>query len=251
MTQQTDTLFIWGVHPLKEALRAAADRIRDVLVLPSFGRKKNQKNLRALLEKRQVPSRKVSDFHRLDLPRGALHQGICAEIEAFYAVDLDELISGAQERKEDILLCDQIEDPQNLGALIRAAVAFSSAGIVIPSRQNARVNGTVVKASSGAIFHTKVCTSTSLPGAIDAIKAVGIQTVGLDSRGRDQIFSLEQISPVCVVLGSESKGIRKNVRENLDVLAKIPINPVLDSLNVSCAAAIALYEFQRQKLLKS
>ena len=236
---------------MKEALRARADKFRDVFVLPSFGRKKNQKDLKAFLEKRRIPSRKVSDFHRLDLPKAAIHQGICAEIEVFWSVDLEEIISEALGKKENILLCDQIEDPQNLGALIRAAVAFSSAGIVIPSRQNARVNGTVIKASSGAVFYTRVCTSTSLAAALEAIKVEGIQTVGLDARGREPIFSLGKKSPICLVLGSESKGIRKNVRRNLDVLAKIPINPVLDSLNVSCAAAVALYEFQRGKLLNS
>jgi len=242
------SLLIWGIHPLEEALRANPQFIKWVEVLPSFGRKKSQKFLLEKLKKQNVLIRQVDDFHRHLLPKGAVHQGICAKVLIFWETSLDKIIDSALSSRETIVICDQIEDPQNLGALIRAAVAFFAAGIVIPQKQNAPINGTVVKASSGALFHARICTTKSIFSAVEEMHEKSVLTVGLDARGETPIYRLGTEGPCCLVLGSESKGIRKNLKRQLDILASIPINPVLDSLNVSNAASIALYELGRKRL---
>ena len=242
------SLLIWGIHPVEEALRANPQFIKWVEVLPSFGRKKSQKSLLEKLKKQNVLIRQVDDFHRYLLPKGAVHQGICAKVLVFWETSLDKIIDRALSSRETIVICDQIEDPQNLGALIRAAVAFFAAGIVIPQKQNAPINGTVAKASSGALFHAHICTSKSIFSVVKEMREKSVFTVGLDARGETPIYRLGTMGPHCLVLGSESKGIRKNLKRQLDTLASIPINPVLDSLNVSNAASIALYELSRKRL---
>ncbi len=244
-----DLLLIWGIHPVEEVLKVKADKIENVFLLPSFGRKKGQKDLLQKLSTCQIDVQNVLDFHWLKLPKGAVHQGICAQVRPFWESGLKEIIEGALISKLPIIVCDQIEDPQNLGAIIRVAVAFDASGIVIPKRQNAPINGTVVKASSGAIFHSRICSKNELTSAIENMKEWGIVTVGLDARGKTPIFHLKNPDPVCLVLGSEARGIRKNIRRMLDFLSNIPINKVLDSLNVSNAAAVALYELKRRRLL--
>ncbi len=243
-----DNLLIWGIHPIEEALRTKPEYVEQVEILPSFGRKKNQKALLALLHNKGVKVMQRPDFHQHHLPKGAVHQGICARIKVFWEETLEEIARRAHDLGQGIVACDQIEDPQNLGALIRAAVAFEAAGIVIPQKQNAPINGTVVKASSGALFHTKICT-THLVSAMNTLKEQKIPIVGLDARGNLPIYELDEKGPICIVLGSESKGIRKNIKKMLDLKCVIPINPVLDSLNVSNAASVALYELKRKKLL--
>ncbi len=245
--QVEKSLLIWGIHPVEEVLKVRPQSIEWVEVLPSFGRKKNQKFLLEKLKRENVLVRKVDDFHRRMLPKGAVHQGICARALVFWETSLDEIIDRAFSSRNTIVICDQIEDPQNLGALIRAAVAFFAAGIVIPQKQNAPINGTVVKASSGALFHARICTTKSIFSAIEEMQEKSIFTVGLDAKGETPIYRLGTRGPCCLVLGSESKGIRKNLKRRLDTLASIPINPVLDSLNVSNAASVALYELNKKK----
>ncbi len=242
-----DYLLIWGIHPVEEAIKTRPEFVKQIEILPSFGRKKSQRGLLELLYNQGLQASRRADFHKYNLPKGAVHQGVCAKVKVFWETSLEEIIRRCLSLGQSIVACDQIEDPQNLGALIRAAVAFEVSGIVIPKRQNASINGTVVKASSGAVFHAQICTK-GLAVAIKAIKQERIPIVGLDSRGAIPIYKLDIKGPVCLILGSESKGIRKNIRKMTDVLGVIPINPVLDSLNVSNAASVALYEFKRKKL---
>ncbi|NPA93901.1 MAG: 23S rRNA (guanosine(2251)-2'-O)-methyltransferase RlmB [Thermodesulfobacteria bacterium] len=245
-----DSIWIWGVHPVEEALATRPDCIERILVLPTFGKKKNQKALLELISTKGLAVERVNDFHRLRLPKGAVHQGICALVEKFWEVDADQILERAKQSGESVLVCDQIEDPQNLGAVIRAAVAFEVSGIIIPSKQNAPINGTVIKASSGALFHTRLNTAQNLFSALDAAKKMAIPTIGLDARGQTPIWDMDVKGAVCLVLGSEARGIRKNIRKILDDLTRIPINPALDSLNVSNAAAVALYELKRKKTMQ-
>ncbi len=244
-----ESLIIWGIHPVEEILKVRPEDIIRVEILPTFGRKRNQKLLLELLGSKGLVPVKRPDFHKKNLPKGAVHQGVCAEVRVFWEKDVQEIVKTALASSHPIVVCDQIEDPQNLGAIIRSSVAFDAAGLVIPKRQNAPINGTVVKASSGAVFHTQVSTTMNLFAAIETIKSHNIPVVALDAKGAVRIYEVEADGPMCLVLGSEAKGIRKNVRKMADILCSIPINPVLDSLNVSSAASVALYEFKRKRLL--
>ncbi len=247
MKNNEKSLLIWGVHPVEEILRSHPHYIDTVFILPTFGKKRNQANLLKKLEKNGIIPKVLKDFHKLDLPKNVVHQGICAYVLNFWEIDLDGLISLAKNKKAPIVICDQIEDPQNLGAIIRASVGFFACGLIIPKKNNAKINGTVVKASSGALFHTRVCTQTNIQNTITKLKEIGIAVVGLDAHAKKELFSVDFPLPVALILGSESKGIRKNIKKEVDILVKIPINKILDSLNVSCSACVVLYEINRKK----
>ncbi len=246
MKENDQKLLIWGIHPVEEVLKVSSNYIDTIFVLPSFGKKKNQAKLLKYIQKKGLLPQTVADFHRFRLPQNAVHQGICAYVSSFWETDLSELISIALNKKAPIVICDQIEDPQNLGGIIRATVGFFACGLIIPPKNNARINGTVIKASSGALFHTKVCTRVNIQKAILKLKEQDIPVVGLDAHGAQEIFSADFSLPLALVLGSESRGIRKNVKKELDLSIRIPINKVLDSLNVSCSACVALYEISKK-----
>ncbi len=246
MNQLQKEVLIWGIHPLVEVLRTHPEKVREIFILPSFGRKKNQKKLLSLIEKRGAAINRIPDFHRFPMPPRAVHQGICAMTETFWETEAEDIIDTAVRENSSLLVCDQIEDPQNLGAIIRAAAAFNCCGVVIPAKQNAAVNGTVIKASAGAVFHSRICTAVNLANILKASKEHGIDCIGLDARAEESACTADLRPPACLVMGSESRGIRKNIRKMLNRLVRIPINPAIDSLNVSCAAAVALYEIQRQ-----
>ena len=245
---QNSGIVVWGIHPIEEMVSVAPEHIRQINVLPSFGRKKAQHNLLDRIKSKGLPLITPKDFHRFSLPVNAVHQGICALVDEFWKVDLHELIQRSKAEGAQLVVCDQISDPQNLGAIIRASVAFGASGLVIPQKNNARINGTVIKASSGAVFHIRVCTHVSIRKGLEQLKEEGISIAGLDARGDIDVSSLSSIQPFCaLILGSESKGIRKSLKNQVDMLVRIPIYPRLDSLNVSCAACIALYELSKNR----
>ena len=244
---EKSTLLIWGIHPIEEAIRKNPQKVLAVYCLPGFGKKKSQKTLIDLLGKNEITLERISDFHKFRLPHGAVHQGVLAKIEMWWQESLDILVEDAIKNSGGLILCDQIEDPQNLGAILRSGAAFGISGVIIPPKNNARINGTVVKASSGGIFHVKLCQDLNVYKAIKVMKDRGIRLIGLDAHASKRLYEARRNAPFCLVLGSESKGIRKNIKREMDELLKIPIKKVMDSLNVSCATCIALYEFLGKK----
>ena len=244
---EKSSLLIWGIHPVEEAIRENSGKVLAVYCLPTFGKKKNQKSLVELFEKNGITPERISDFHKFQLPRGAVHQGVLAKIETWWDEPLDVLVDEAIKNASGLILCDQVEDPQNLGAILRSGAAFGVSGVIIPPKNNARINGTVVKASSGGVFHLKLCQGLNVYNAIEVIKEAGISLIGLDAHAPKRLYEVRRNAPFCLVLGSESRGIRKNIKREMDELVKIPIKNVMDSLNVSCATCIALYEFLGKK----
>ena len=243
-----DPIVIWGLHPVEECLKVRPSSCLEIRHLPSFGRKKAQAVLLDKIRESGVPFSQVSRFEALDLPEGAVHQGIAALVRPFWFEDVTRLARKAGAASKPIVVCDQISDPRNLGAVIRAAAALGAAGIVFSRRHSASINGTVIKASAGAVFHLQLALVSNIPQALKVIKESGFWIYGLDSRADLELSQVDLSSgPTALVAGSEEKGLRKNVRKELDFQVKIPINPGIESLNVSCAVAVALYECRRQK----
>jgi 23S rRNA (guanosine2251-2'-O)-methyltransferase len=181
---------------------------------------------------------------RLDaLAAGTRHQGIIAIAGAYPFVELETLLEG---ERPFLVALDEISDPYNFGAIVRSAVAFGVTGILVPKHRNAPISGVVVRASAGATEHARIAQVTNLQRTLHKLADAGMQIVGLDGEGDVAISELPRADLGRVlVIGSEGDGMRRMVRERCTVLARIPHAGVVESLNASVAAAIALYEASR------
>lgn len=196
----------------------------------------------------------VVDQKRLDqLTDGANHQGVAAQAAAHAYLELEELIELAQAKSNSpvILAADGIEDPHNLGALIRSAEALGLQGIVIPQRRAVGVTSTVSKVAAGAIEHLPVSRVVNLNQALERFKAAGFWIVGTQAQGGRPVFTVDLSGPLVVVVGSEGKGISLLTQRYCDHLISIPLDGKTESLNASVAGGIVLYEVVRQRLAKN
>jgi 23S rRNA (guanosine2251-2'-O)-methyltransferase len=175
-------------------------------------------------------------------PKG--HQGVAAELRPGRRLALRELLA----REPDLLVAlDSVQDPQNLGAIVRSAEAAGADAVIVPQRRSAPISPAAVKASAGAILHLDVCEVPGLAAAITEIKRAGIWCVALDPGGEALPWEFDLTQRVCVVVGGEGEGVHRLVRERSDVRIRLPMAGRVESLNASAAAAAILYEVQRQR----
>ncbi len=238
---------ITGRKPVLEALRSGSP-IEKVLFLAGV-QGKVISDIRTLAQRKGI---EVSDLNRTEfreLASDATTQGVVAMIPARRFVDLDILLArtaGGNE-KGFILILDEIEDPQNLGALIRTAECAGVHGVVIPKHHAATVTSTVVKASAGATEYMAIAEVTNIVNTLDELKEHGFWVVGLDGDAEKEYDAVDYTSPVALVVGNEGRGIRRLVREHCDHLVRIPLYGKIQSLNASVAGAIAMYAVAVQR----
>lgn len=190
------------------------------------------------------------DKERLDqLSETKKHQGVIAVAAAYQYAEVDDILKAAEEKGEPpfLILLDNIEDPHNLGAIIRTANLAGAHGVIIPKRRAVGLTGTVAKTSAGAINYTPVAKVTNLSATIKELKERGIWFVCADMGGT-QMYQLDLKGPIGLVIGSEGEGVGKLVRENCDFVASIPMKGDIDSLNASVAAGVLAYEIVRQRM---
>lgn len=198
----------------------------------------------------EADRRKLDSMSKIRSGRGThSHQGVIAIAAFAEYVTIEEILEIAKSRNEVplIIICDEISDPHNLGAIIRTCEAAGAHGVIIPKRRNAGLNATVAKASSGAIFHTAVCRVTNLTSAIKELKKNGIWIFGASVESGTTFWESDLTCPSAIVIGSEGKGISRLVGENCDYMINIPMSGKLSSLNASVSAAILLFEAVRQR----
>ena len=232
---------IYGAHPVEEVLRAGRRRVHRVLVSGS-GRP-------SVLEAAKHASIPVERVERSVLDSaGDHHQGVVAEVEPYPYSDLHSILEAASARAL-ILILDQLQDPQNLGTLIRTADAVGVDGILMPKRGAAGVTPAVVSASSGASEHLRIA-RINLARAIGELKKSNVWIAGLENEteARD-IYAAELEPPLAIVVGAEGHGLRRLVRESCDYLVRIPMQGSVGSLNAAVAGSIALYESRRPKIV--
>ncbi len=187
------------------------------------------------------------DRRALDkLARGGLHQGVAAELQALPAYTLEE-IAVAADGPALIVVLDGIEDPQNVGAIIRSAEAAGVSGIVRQARHAAPLDGATARASAGAVHHVRIATVVNIARAIDELKALNVWTIGLDDGVAERYDAIDYTQPTAFVLGAEGTGLRRLVRETCDRVVSIPMAGEVASLNVSVAAGVVLFEAARQR----
>lgn len=172
------------------------------------------------------------------------HQGVIAIVPPFQYVEVEDILAEAKEKNEDpfILILDGIEDPHNLGSIIRTAETAGAHGIIIPKRRAASVNATVAKTSAGAVEHMKVARVNNINDTIKELKGNGIWICGTDMEAKTLHYNQDYNMPIAIVIGNEGKGMSRLTKENCDFLVKIPMKGKINSLNASVSAGIIMYE---------
>jgi len=176
------------------------------------------------------------------------HQGAALKIGEYPYTDLDTLLQQPVSRREPLVALDSIQDPQNLGAILRSACFLGIQGIIIPRDRSAPVSATVIKIAAGATSYIPVIRITNLSRALKQLKEAGYWVAGLDVSGDKTLFEADLTVPLCLLVGNEQKGIRPLVRSECDLLVKIPAVGPIQSLNAATAAAIGMAEIVRQRL---
>ena len=239
-------MIIYGINPVLEALRAG--RVREIRV----GERADDrlKRLLALADARGVPVRRVpADTLDRESHRG-VHQGVVAAIEEADDHSVEEIVSGASGAPLVVVL-DGIEDPYNLGAILRTADAAGVDGVVVQSRRAASRGGVAAKASAGALAHVKIAEVVNIARAVEELKEAGIWTLALVGGASQSYDRIDFAVPTALVVGAEGTGVRRLVRERCDFQAAIPLKGHVDSLNASVAAGIVLFEAVRQRREKA
>ena len=231
---------IYGVRPVIEALRSPRREVFEVLEAAGTA------EVAEAAAASGVPIKRVDRARIEELASGGVHQGVVARVGPYPYSGLDEILAAPNPL---VLVLDGITDPRNLGAILRVADGAGASGVVVPKDRAVGVTAAAVKASAGASEHARVARETNLRRAIDRMKKSGLWVYAAEggAQGGTPHYALDLTDPVALVMGSEGRGIRRLVREGCDGTVSIPMLGTVESLNVSVAAAVLLYEARRQR----
>jgi 23S rRNA (guanosine2251-2'-O)-methyltransferase len=237
---------IYGLNAVSEALKARGRAFQYVGV----ARERHDGRLERLVQECRRAGVAVRFLGREELDRlaeNALHQGVVAVTSVKSYADVDDLLASRRGEYALLVVLDGIEDPHNLGAILRTADAAGADGVVIPERRAVGVTGTVAKASAGASEYLPIAKVTNIGRTLEELKERNLWMVGLDERGTQTYDAVDYNMDCAIVLGAEGKGVHEQVRKKCDFLVSIPTLGNVPSLNVSVAAAVVLYEIVRQR----
>ncbi|MNW33822.1 putative TrmH family tRNA/rRNA methyltransferase [compost metagenome] len=244
--------WIAGKHSVIEALKSGrtinkiwlAEQAQKHLVQPIIAEAK-----KAGVIVQQADKRKLDQM----VP-GIQHQGVVAQAAPYAYAEVEDLLAAAAAKGQDpfLILLDEIEDPHNLGSILRTADCTGAHGVIVPKRRSASITATVSKTSAGAVEYVPVARVSNLGQTIDRLKEAGIWVVGTDVEAKEPVFGNNVFTgPVAVVIGNENKGMGRLIREKCDVLVKLPMEGRINSLNASVAAGVVMYEVLRGRLAGS
>jgi 23S rRNA (guanosine2251-2'-O)-methyltransferase len=235
-------VIIYGINPVIEALRAG--RVKELRVGERSGDRMRQ--VLSLASEHGVRVRRVPpEMLDRDSRRG-VHQGVVADVEDATAWSIEELVARAGGAPLIVVL-DGIEDPHNLGAILRTVDAAGAHGVVLQSRRSAALEGAAAKAAAGALAHARIAEVVNIARAVEELKALGVWTVGFAGEATTSYDAIDFTLPTAFVMGAEGTGLRRLVRDRCDHLVSIPMGGHVESLNVSVATGIALFEAVRQR----
>jgi 23S rRNA (guanosine2251-2'-O)-methyltransferase len=233
---------IYGIHAVGEALKAR--RVSRLVHVRGAGSRVDALVSRA--HELRIPVETIDRQAIEKMARGGVHQGVAADLQALAAYTVEELVEQA-DGPALLVVLDGIEDPHNVGAILRSVDGAGGHGVIRQARHAAPLDGATAKASAGAVHHVKIATVVNISRAIESLKEQGVWTVGLDGEATDPYDSLDYTLPTAFVLGAEGVGLRRLVRETCDRLVRIPMGGLVESLNVSVAAGVTLFEAARQR----
>ncbi len=240
-------LLIFGKHPVVAALHNPKRKCKNLYTTKTIWQELAPKfpELKASLH--------ILEVHQIDmmLPIGSNHQNIILETLPLKALDLEDILAETSSKTTScLLILDQVTDPHNIGAIIRSAAAFSADAVILPEHHSPKENNTIVKCAAGACEAVPMVVVTNIANCIKTLKKEGYWIIGLDGHTSLELNQSIFSDKIVIILGSEEGGMRKLTKENCDYLVKIPISANLESLNVSNAAAIALYEYSKYSITK-
>ena len=246
----TDDDLIWGIHAVLGLLRDQPRRIREITIQKG----KSSPKLQEIIDLARTNQLRLRFETRLRVPSGSgkvNHQGVMARMQRVATVSLDDLLAGLEAHSEPpiILALDSIQDPHNLGAIIRSAAAVGVTAIILPKDRSAPLSGTVAKVAVGAMAHVSICMVTNLVNSLKQLQEHGFWVFGAAGEADQTLYEADFAGKVCLVVGGEGKGMRPLVRSQCDHLISIPMQHGLDSLNASVATGVILFEMMRQRLV--
>lgn len=233
---------VYGIHPVLEALRAG----RVTALRTSVRADDRLSELVRLAEQQGVRVRRATADELDRLARRGAHQGVVADLHEADRLTVEDLVAGAKGAPLVVVL-DGIEDPHNVGAIIRTVDAAGADGVIRQARHAARLDGAAAKASAGAVSHVRIAEVVNIARALESLKDAGVWTIGLAADGATPYDAIDLRLPSALVVGAEGTGLRRLIRERCDWLASIPLAGHVQSLNVSVAAGIVLFEAVRQR----
>jgi 23S rRNA (guanosine2251-2'-O)-methyltransferase len=233
---------IYGINAVSEALKAR--RASRLVHVRGAGPRVDALVARARELRIPVETVEVSALDKM--ARGTVHQGVAADLQALAAYTIDELVRGATGPALLVVL-DGVEDPQNVGAVLRSVDAAGATGLIRQARHAAPLHGATARTSAGAVSHVRIATVVNIARAVEDLKELGVWTVGLAAEGPEPYDRVDYTLPTAFVVGAEGSGLRRLVRERCDRLVSIPMAGQIGSLNVSVAAGVVLFEAARQR----
>jgi len=236
-------MIIYGINPVSEALQSETNRPDHIWIVKGKSSPRLQEILR-LAQHHQVPIRFESTQVIAKKTQTRDHQEVAAEISRIGYTDFHDLV---ETQPSLLLLVDGVEDPRNLGALLRTAEATGVGGILIPDRRTCSITPTVVKSSAGGAIHLRICRIGNVVQALEELKKRGYWVVGLDMQGETSVDEIDIDDLTVVVVGGEHQGLRKLVRKHCDSIVSLPMKGRVSSLNLSVAAGVLLYEIVRKQ----
>lgn len=246
-------MLVIGKNPILEILRNSPKDLNKIILLKTIKPDAKFLEIKKLGEENKITIQFLNKFqfekffNRKNKADG-ITQGCIAFSEDYQYSSLKDIVTTNNITKNPvIIILDEITDPQNMGAIIRSGVCLGASGVIIPRHNSAEVNHTVIKASSGAVNHIMIAKETNLVNSIKYLKDNGFWIVGMDAGANKELYNADLKIPLGIVIGNEGKGMRKIMKDNCDILLKIPMSGKLDSLNASVSAGIILYEIFKQK----
>jgi 23S rRNA (guanosine2251-2'-O)-methyltransferase len=249
-SQQPELLWICGVNPVREALKGDVSVLETLLL----ARKADDDFVTAIESEARAARIPVQHLDRealTELLGHGHHQGVALRSRGFPYADADVMLQRSADQLSPLLLLDSIQDPQNLGAILRSGCFLGARGVIMPKDRAVAVTSAVIKVAAGAASLLSIARVTNLVRTLEAVKAAGLWVVGLDLQSGQSLYNADLSAPVALVVGNEHKGLRPLVREHCDLLLRVPAHGPLQSLNAATATAIALAEIQRQRTAKT
>jgi len=241
--------FIEGRNPVIEAIKN--NREIDKIMIANSAKEGSIKKIIGMAKEKNLVIQYVEKQKLDEISESHAHQGVIAQVSEYKYADLDEVLENVKSRGEDpfFIILDEINDPHNLGSIIRTADAVGAHGVIIPKRRSVHITPVVIKASAGAIEYMPVCKVTNIVNTIKKLKDEGLWIAAVDMDG-DVFYEQNMKGPLGLVIGSEGYGISRLVKENCDFKVKMPMVGNVTSLNASVAGSIVLYEVLKQRLGK-
>lgn len=243
--KETQEEYVAGKHSVLEAMRSGRT-INKIWIA------ENTQNVQPIVSGAKDAGIIVQyvDKRKLDqMAAGVQHQGVVAQVAPFDYAELDDLLAAAEKSGKPplLLILDEIEDPHNLGSILRTADCTGVHGVIIPKRRSVGITATVSKTSAGAVEYVPVARVTNIAQTIEQLKEKGIWVAGADGAAKQEIYQTDLTMPLAIVIGNEGKGIGRLIKEKCDFLIKLPMFGRINSLNASVAASVIMYEVVRQR----